>query len=51
MSESGVGSGGDEEWILATIKKCIQGDKMRYEVQDADDVNMWVNLLSDEVSF
>ncbi|KAK4688365.1 SAGA-associated factor 29, partial [Tremellales sp. Uapishka_1] len=33
------GSGDDEEWILATIKRCIGGDRLRYEVQDDDDVN------------
>ncbi|RSH90860.1 hypothetical protein EHS25_010036 [Saitozyma podzolica] len=30
---------GEEAWILATIRKCINQDKMRYEVQDADDAN------------
>lgn len=30
------GSSGDD-WILATVKRCILQDKMRYEVQDVDD--------------
>lgn len=33
-------SGGvDQEvtWILATVKRCLNGDRSRYEVQDADD--------------
>jgi SAGA-associated factor 29 len=28
--------GEDEEWILVTVRKCL-GDKVRYEVVDADD--------------
>jgi SAGA-associated factor 29 len=27
----------EESWILATVIRCLGGDKTRYEVQDADD--------------
>ena len=39
-----IGGGEDDEdnWILATIKRCIHQDRMRYEVQDDDDHNKWV---------
>jgi SAGA-associated factor 29 len=30
------GGGEEEEWILVTIRKCL-GDKVKYEVVDADD--------------
>ncbi len=33
----GDDDGADNDWILATIIKCSSQDKMRYEVQDADD--------------
>ena len=36
----------EEDWILATIKRCIGGDRSRYEVQDADDSNQSVLLFS-----
>lgn len=44
---------GEEAWILATIRKCINQDKMRYEVQDADDANTSVaaDLLAFSFSF
>ncbi|TCD66620.1 hypothetical protein EIP91_001130 [Steccherinum ochraceum] len=35
-SDSGVGSGKDEEWILAVVTRCINQDKNRYEVQDPE---------------
>ncbi len=35
--KGGEDEGGENEWILATIQRCILQDKMRYEVQDADD--------------
>lgn len=34
------GEGEDEGWILATIKRCLLGDKTRYEVQDYDDASV-----------
>ncbi|WWC88396.1 uncharacterized protein L201_003307 [Kwoniella dendrophila CBS 6074] len=34
-------AGGGDDWILATIKKCIGGDKMKYEVHDDDDGNKY----------
>lgn len=34
-----------EEWILAKVVKMVGGDKMRYEVQDADDGTRWVTTL------
>ncbi|EIW68088.1 hypothetical protein TREMEDRAFT_33136 [Tremella mesenterica DSM 1558] len=34
---------GEEGWILAFVRKCIQMDKMRYEVHDADDVTATYN--------
>lgn len=34
---SGSGGSGGDDWILATVKRCILQDKMRYEVQDVDD--------------
>ncbi|WVW84985.1 hypothetical protein I302_107021 [Kwoniella bestiolae CBS 10118] len=43
-SGAGAGGGGDD-WILATIKRCIQMDKMRYEVQDVDDGNAYNTTL------
>ncbi|WVQ84369.1 hypothetical protein IAT38_006521 [Cryptococcus sp. DSM 104549] len=33
----GGGGTGSDDWILATVKRCILQDKMRYEVQDVDD--------------
>ncbi|KAK6907771.1 SAGA-associated factor 29 [Kwoniella mangroviensis CBS 10435] len=39
------GGGGGDDWILATIKRCIQMDKMRYEVQDVDDGNAYNTTL------
>lgn len=27
----------EQEWILAIVKRCLNGDRMRYEVVDADD--------------
>ncbi|WVR06585.1 hypothetical protein IAU60_003617 [Kwoniella sp. DSM 27419] len=41
---AGVNGGGDD-WILATIKRCIQQDRMRYEVQDVDDGNAYNTTL------
>ncbi|AFR98630.1 SAGA-associated factor 29 [Cryptococcus neoformans C23] len=38
------GSSGDD-WILATVKRCILQDKMRYEVQDVDDGNTYNTTL------
>ena len=35
--KGGDDEGGESDWILATILRNIMQDKMRYEVQDADD--------------
>jgi len=35
--KDGDGEGAESDWILATILRCLSQDKMRYEVQDADD--------------
>lgn len=37
----GEGEAEEEGWILATIKKCL-GDRLKYEVLDADDEKTWV---------
>jgi SAGA-associated factor 29 len=42
---------GEEAWILATIRKCINQDKMRNEVQDADDANTSVAAVLFEFDF
>ncbi|ORY30602.1 SGF29 tudor-like domain-domain-containing protein [Naematelia encephala] len=34
-----------ENWILATVRKCIQQDKMRYEVEDDDDKQTYNTTL------
>ncbi|WRT68051.1 uncharacterized protein IL334_005026 [Kwoniella shivajii] len=41
----GAGGSSGDDWILATIKRCIQQDKMRYEVQDVDDGNAYNTTL------
>jgi hypothetical protein len=38
----GEGEAEEEGWILATIKKCL-GDRLKYEVLDADDEKTWVS--------
>lgn len=35
----------NEGWILAVVDKCIERDKMRYAVRDADEASTWVLLL------
>lgn len=42
---SGTGGSGGDDWILATVKRCILQDKMRYEVQDVDDGNTYNTTL------
>ncbi|WWD18732.1 hypothetical protein CI109_103186 [Kwoniella shandongensis] len=39
------GSASGDDWILATVKRCIQQDRMRYEVQDVDDGNAYNTTL------
>ncbi|KAK8858841.1 hypothetical protein IAR55_003071 [Kwoniella newhampshirensis] len=38
------GASGGDDWILATVKRCL-GDRMRYEVQDVDDGNAYNTTL------
>lgn len=33
----GVEEEGGEDWILAMIKRCLESNRLKYEVQDADD--------------
>ncbi|ODN74033.1 hypothetical protein L202_07508 [Cryptococcus amylolentus CBS 6039] len=42
--EDSQGGAGDD-WILATVKRCILQDRMRYEVQDVDDGNTYNTTL------
>ena len=37
----GVEEDNGDDWILAMIKRCILQDRMRYEVQDADDAQKY----------
>ncbi|WVO14320.1 hypothetical protein L204_101952 [Cryptococcus depauperatus] len=43
--DDGIGGSSGDDWILATIKRCILQDKMRYEVQDVDDGNAYNTTL------